>query len=66
MRTNRTGFENGDYLINDTLSIAAVTMEDSGKYICIANNSVGFRNASTVLQVVGEYFPKRLVGLNHV
>lgn len=58
--------ENGNYFINDTLSIAAVTMEDSGKYICIANNSVGSRNASTMLQVVGESFPKSLVGMNHV
>ncbi|XP_041253502.1 macrophage colony-stimulating factor 1 receptor isoform X2 [Onychostruthus taczanowskii] len=52
MRTKRTDFENGNYFINDTLSVATVTMEDSGKYICIANNSVGFRNASTMLQVV--------------
>ncbi|NWI87066.1 CSF1R factor, partial [Pitta sordida] len=48
----KTSFENDNYFINATLSISAVTMEDSGKYICIANNSVGFRNASTVLQVV--------------
>ncbi|XP_014742401.1 PREDICTED: macrophage colony-stimulating factor 1 receptor [Sturnus vulgaris] len=52
MRTKRTDFENGNYFINETLSVAAVTMEDSGKYICVANNSVGFRNASTTLQVV--------------
>ncbi|NXB34892.1 CSF1R factor, partial [Eulacestoma nigropectus] len=52
MRTKKTDFENNNYLINDTLSVAAVTMEDSGKYVCIANNSVGFRNASTMLQVV--------------
>ncbi|NWS20901.1 CSF1R factor, partial [Pachyramphus minor] len=45
-------FENGNYFINDTLTVPAVTMEDSGKYICIANNSVGSRNASAVLQVV--------------
>ncbi|NXO34182.1 CSF1R factor, partial [Locustella ochotensis] len=51
-KTKSYDFENGNYCINDTLSIAAVTMEDSGKYICIANNSVGFRNASTMLQVV--------------
>ncbi|KAI1234123.1 hypothetical protein IHE44_0003837 [Lamprotornis superbus] len=52
MRTKRTDFENGNYFISDTLSVAAVTMEDSGKYICVANNSAGFRNASTMLQVV--------------
>ncbi|NXT04039.1 CSF1R factor, partial [Prunella fulvescens] len=52
MRTKNAGFANDDYFINDTLSVAAVTMEDSGKYICIANNSAGFRNASTMLQVV--------------
>ncbi|KAL9836527.1 macrophage colony-stimulating factor 1 receptor [Geothlypis trichas] len=52
VRTKMADLENGNYFINDTLSIAAVTMEDSGKYICIANNSVGSRNASTMLQVV--------------
>ncbi|CAN8189944.1 unnamed protein product [Coccothraustes coccothraustes] len=52
MRTNNTSLENDNYCINDTLSIAAVTMEDTGNYICIANNSVGSRNASTMLQVV--------------
>ncbi|XP_063024903.1 macrophage colony-stimulating factor 1 receptor isoform X1 [Melospiza melodia melodia] len=51
-RTKRSDFENDNYFISDTLSIAAVTMEDSGKYICIANNSVGSKNASTTLQVV--------------
>ncbi|NXD30369.1 CSF1R factor, partial [Spelaeornis formosus] len=50
--TKRADFADGNYFIYDTLHIEAVTMEDSGKYICIANNSVGFRNASTVLQVV--------------
>ncbi|KAM7042775.1 macrophage colony-stimulating factor 1 receptor [Acridotheres tristis] len=52
MRTKRADLENGNYFINETLSVAAVTMEDSGNYICVANNSVGFRNASTTLQVV--------------
>uniref|UniRef100_A0A8C5UF21 receptor protein-tyrosine kinase n=1 Tax=Malurus cyaneus samueli TaxID=2593467 RepID=A0A8C5UF21_9PASS len=51
-RTRKLDFENDNYFINDTLSIPAVTMEDSGKYVCIANNSVGFRNASAMLQVV--------------
>uniref|UniRef100_A0A672TY70 receptor protein-tyrosine kinase n=1 Tax=Strigops habroptila TaxID=2489341 RepID=A0A672TY70_STRHB len=36
----------------DVLSVSAVAMEDSGKYTCIANNSVGVRNASTMLRVV--------------
>ncbi|XP_054245134.1 macrophage colony-stimulating factor 1 receptor [Indicator indicator] len=40
------------YFINDTLLVPAVTMEDSGRYICVANNSGGFRNASTTLRVV--------------
>ncbi|XP_059716398.1 macrophage colony-stimulating factor 1 receptor isoform X1 [Haemorhous mexicanus] len=52
VRTKKDGFKNDNYFINDTVSIAAVTMEDSGKYICIANNSVGSRNASTMLHVV--------------
>ncbi|NXT26624.1 CSF1R factor, partial [Syrrhaptes paradoxus] len=51
-RTKKPSFENENYFISDILSIPAVTMEDSGKYTCIANNSAGFRNASTMLQVV--------------
>lgn len=47
-------FENENYFISDVLSVSAVSMEDSGKYTCIANNSAGVRNASTMLQVVGE------------
>ncbi|KFP61091.1 Macrophage colony-stimulating factor 1 receptor, partial [Cariama cristata] len=38
-RTKKPSFENDNYFISDTLSIPAVTMEDSGKYTCIANNS---------------------------
>ncbi|NXS61883.1 CSF1R factor, partial [Brachypteracias leptosomus] len=51
-RTNKSTFEYDNYIISDTLSIPTVTMEDSGKYTCIANNSVGHRNASTTLRVV--------------
>ncbi|NWX23009.1 CSF1R factor, partial [Aegotheles bennettii] len=51
-RTKKDSLENENYLINDTLSVPAVTMEDSGQYTCIANNSGGTRNASTMLQVV--------------
>ncbi|XP_030315109.1 macrophage colony-stimulating factor 1 receptor isoform X1 [Calypte anna] len=50
--TKKPSFENENYYISDTLSVPAVTMEDSGKYTCIANNSAGFRSASTMLQVV--------------
>ncbi|NWQ95583.1 CSF1R factor, partial [Burhinus bistriatus] len=53
VRTARKAdFENEHYFISDILSVPVVTMEDSGKYTCVANNSAGFRNASTVLQVV--------------
>ncbi|KAM8994138.1 macrophage colony-stimulating factor 1 receptor [Ara ararauna] len=45
-------FENENYFISDVLSVSAVSMEDSGKYTCIANNSAGVRNASTTLRVV--------------
>ncbi|NXX18479.1 CSF1R factor, partial [Podargus strigoides] len=51
-RTKKNSFENENYFIRDILSVPAVTMEDSGKYTCIANNSAGFRNASTMLRVV--------------
>lgn len=68
VRTSKTtSFENDHYIIYDTLSIPAVTMEDSGEYTCMANNSAGSRNASVMLRVVGERFPKRpgRCGLNH-
>ncbi|NXY85295.1 CSF1R factor, partial [Alcedo cyanopectus] len=52
MTTNKTTYENDNYFIDSSLSVPVVTMEDSGKYTCISNNSAGFRNASTMLQVV--------------
>ncbi|XP_059681200.1 macrophage colony-stimulating factor 1 receptor [Gavia stellata] len=51
-RAKKPSFENENYFISDILTVPVVTMEDSGKYTCIANNSAGFRNASTMLQVV--------------
>uniref|UniRef100_A0A8B9UEV7 receptor protein-tyrosine kinase n=1 Tax=Anas zonorhyncha TaxID=75864 RepID=A0A8B9UEV7_9AVES len=45
-------FVDENYFINAVLSIPAVTLEDSGKYTCVANNSAGFKNASTMLRVV--------------
>ncbi|NXG49722.1 CSF1R factor, partial [Psilopogon haemacephalus] len=48
----KPSFENEQYFINDSLSVEAVTMADSGMYTCVANNSAGFRNASTMLRVV--------------
>ncbi|NXI51343.1 CSF1R factor, partial [Chloroceryle aenea] len=50
--TKKTTYENENYFIDNTLSVPVVTMEDSGKYTCIANNSAGFRNDSAMLQVV--------------
>ncbi|XP_065500403.1 macrophage colony-stimulating factor 1 receptor isoform X1 [Caloenas nicobarica] len=55
-RTKKLSFENENYLISDILSVPLVTMEDTGTYTCIANNSAGFRNASTMLQVVERGF----------
>ncbi|XP_039341152.1 macrophage colony-stimulating factor 1 receptor isoform X1 [Mauremys reevesii] len=50
--TTNINFEDGDYYISVTLYIPAVTIGDSGRYSCVANNSVGSSNSSTVLQVV--------------
>ncbi|XP_067422822.1 macrophage colony-stimulating factor 1 receptor [Emydura macquarii macquarii] len=50
--TGVTTYVNEDYHNSLTLHIPAVTVRDSGQYICIANNSVGSSNSSTVLQVV--------------
>ncbi|NWJ03280.1 CSF1R factor, partial [Crypturellus undulatus] len=51
-RTTDFSFENDHYIISHTLIIPAVTMEDSGKYTCIANNSAGSKNVSILLRVV--------------
>uniref|UniRef100_A0A8C0H6I4 receptor protein-tyrosine kinase n=1 Tax=Chelonoidis abingdonii TaxID=106734 RepID=A0A8C0H6I4_CHEAB len=50
--TTNTTFEQEVYYVSITLYIPAVTIGDSGQYSCVANNSVGSSNSSTVLQVV--------------
>ncbi|NXC39013.1 CSF1R factor, partial [Penelope pileata] len=49
---SKPDFKNDNYIVYETLTIPAVTMEDSGTYTCVANNSAGFKNASTTLRVV--------------
>ncbi|KFU92992.1 Macrophage colony-stimulating factor 1 receptor, partial [Chaetura pelagica] len=39
--TKKPDFGNDNYVISNILTVPAVTMEDSGKYTCIANNSAG-------------------------
>ncbi|XP_010130627.1 PREDICTED: macrophage colony-stimulating factor 1 receptor-like, partial [Buceros rhinoceros silvestris] len=52
VRTSKTtSFENDHYIINDTLSIPAVTMEDSGEYTCTANNSAGSSDGHALLHL---------------
>uniref|UniRef100_A0A674KCE1 receptor protein-tyrosine kinase n=1 Tax=Terrapene triunguis TaxID=2587831 RepID=A0A674KCE1_9SAUR len=50
--TRNSSFEDGNYYVSFTLYIPTVTIGDSGRYSCVANNSVGSSNSSTVLQVV--------------
>ncbi|KAM7163036.1 macrophage colony-stimulating factor 1 receptor isoform 2-T2 [Macrochelys suwanniensis] len=50
--TTNNNFVHEDYYVSFSLSIPAVTIGDSGRYSCVANNSVGSSNSSTVLQVV--------------
>ncbi|KYO20390.1 mast/stem cell growth factor receptor Kit isoform B [Alligator mississippiensis] len=50
--TKTTDYVKKDYIINVTLTIAAVTIGDSGRYTCMANNSGGSRSLSTMLKVI--------------
>ena len=43
--------------VGGTLLINEARVEDSGKYICVVNNSVGGESVETVLTVTGNVFP---------
>lgn len=46
--------------VSGTLIIREAKVEDSGKYLCVVNNSVGGESVETVLTVTGEYpWPNR-------
>lgn len=50
--------------VSGTLIIREAKVEDSGKYLCVVNNSVGGESVETVLTVTGKLFfklPIRLV-----
>lgn len=40
--------------VSGTLIIREAKVEDSGKYLCVVNNSVGGESVETVLTVTGE------------
>lgn len=40
--------------VSGTLIIQEAKVEDSGKYLCVVNNSVGGESVETVLTVTGE------------
>jgi hypothetical protein len=40
--------------VGGTLIIKQATVEDSGKYLCVVNNSVGGESVETVLTVTGK------------
>lgn len=54
-------------LINGTIRIEKMDMDDSGEYVCIARSSIGFMNASVTVHVKGSYenFCIWLAGLCH-
>lgn len=41
--------------VSGTLIIREAKVEDSGKYLCVVNNSVGGESVETVLTVTGNY-----------
>jgi hypothetical protein len=41
--------------VGGTLIIKQATVEDSGKYLCVVNNSVGGESVETVLTVTGKF-----------
>ena len=41
-------------LVNNSLSIAMVTVGDAGRYTCSAVNSIGQKSASAILTVLGK------------
>lgn len=43
--------------VSGTLIIKEAKVEDSGKYLCVVNNSVGGESVETVLTVTGANFP---------
>lgn len=42
--------------VSGTLIIQEAKVEDSGKYLCVVNNSVGGESVETVLTVTGKLF----------
>ena len=42
--------------VGGTLIIKEAKVEDSGKYLCMVNNSVGGESVETVLTVTGNFF----------
>ncbi len=47
--------------VSGTLIIQEAKVEDSGKYLCIVNNSVGGESVETVLTVTGNLKKKKKV-----
>ena len=50
--------------VGGTLIIKEARVEDSGKYLCMVNNSVGGESVETVLTVTGFFTDKNNIGLN--
>lgn len=53
----RHSWHQGDfhYERQETLTIGAARVADSGVFMCYANNTFGSANVTTTLQVVGKY-----------
>lgn len=48
--------------VSGTLIIQEAKVEDSGKYLCVVNNSVGGESVETVLTVTGKNNDLNVIG----
>ena len=51
--------------VGGTLIINEARVEDSGKYLCMVNNSIGGESVETVLTVTGKYISMIYVSIYH-
>ena len=66
IRWEKDGAEVGTVLLNGDLHLTELTMQSSGRYTCVATNSLGEARSSCVLNVQGKNRDHFLNGSYHV